>query len=105
YRHLSEAGIKGKVLNPRFLKPLDREFYETKVMDSKMIVFMEETIEEGSYSQSATVQLLKWGYKGKIMSFSLENVIIPAGPRDTIIREYGWKTERIIEAVQKEIFG
>ncbi|HBN85863.1 MAG TPA: hypothetical protein DDZ89_18705 [Clostridiales bacterium] len=100
---LSKEGIHGKVLNPRFLKPLDRKFYEARIMNSRMIVIMEETIEEGGFSQSAIIQLLKWGYKGKFKSFTLKNVIIPAGPRETLISEYGWTTQEMIDTIKKEL--
>lgn len=100
---LEKIHIFGKVLNPRFLKPLDREFYQTHVMNSKITVIMEETIEEGGFSQAITVHLLNWGYQGKIKNFSLKNVVIPSGGRETLIREFGWKTEEIIDYIKQAL--
>ncbi len=96
---LNLKNIHAKVVNPRFLKPLDRSFYEESVMSCDIVIIMEETIAEGGFAQALIVNLFEWGYTGKIKTFSLKNNIIPAGKKDALMIEYGWTHEEVIKSI------
>jgi 1-deoxy-D-xylulose-5-phosphate synthase len=100
-------GISAKVINARFAKPLDEEFYSHLAGQVKGIVTIEDGIAAGGFGSAIVETLLqeKPEKAGGVIRLGFPDKFIEHGPRSTILKKYGLSADGIISAADRLLGG
>ncbi len=86
------------VINARFVKPLDREMLSE--LNEDYIITVEDNVIAGGFGSLINTF---YSHSGKfIKNFAYDDVFIPQGKIDDLMREYGISSEAIINYVKNE---
>jgi 1-deoxy-D-xylulose-5-phosphate synthase len=83
-----------KVVNARFIKPLDKELIINAVKGAEKIVTVEEGVLDGGFG-SAVAELLN----RPVLRLGLPSQFIEHGKRDQILERYGLTAENIAKRI------
>lgn len=99
---LGENGIDSKVINSRFLKPLDEEKIIENIKDAKTVI----TIEDGSIIGGLGEKIEKILFENKILidvkKFGYPDEFIKQGKVSEIERKYGLNVENIVSCIMNQ---
>ena len=76
---LEEQGYKIGLVNPRFIKPMDKELLDQLAETYPLIVTLEEGILNGGYGSMVMQYLVQKGYKGNIRNIGIEDQFVEHG--------------------------
>ncbi|MCX7780229.1 MAG: 1-deoxy-D-xylulose-5-phosphate synthase [Negativicutes bacterium] len=98
---LAKQGIKARVINARFVKPLDGDCIRRLARETGIIVTIEDNVLAGGFG-SAVLEFisssqLNWT---KVLRLGLPDHFIEHGTRGQILAEYGLDAEGILKKVQ-----
>lgn len=100
---LEKEGISARVINARFLKPLDSSLLIETAKKFPLIITVEEGILEGGFGSAVREFLGKHGIQTRIISLGIENGVVPVGDSKTLLRIYGLDEEGIFNKVMESI--
>ncbi len=100
---LLEEGIHATLVNARFAKPFDREYLQAAMKRHKLMVFMEEGITAGGMGESIACFLRQEGYRGQVMSVSIEDTFVEHGNVDTLKEMLGIDADSIYKDIIKQL--
>ncbi|MCX7926928.1 MAG: 1-deoxy-D-xylulose-5-phosphate synthase [Candidatus Omnitrophica bacterium] len=97
---LRKDGISTMVVNSRFVKPLDAEFFNKIAESVKLVVTIEEGVVDGGFG-SALSELIN----RPLLRFGLPNQFITHGKRNVLLECYGLSAGSIASAIKRRLYG
>lgn len=98
---LAEEGIQARVVNARWIKPLDADAVVSAATDCKRIVTIEENVRRGGYGEAVRDALHEAGLGATPhVLMALPDAFIEHGAQPIIRREAGLSAEAIVESVR-----
>jgi 1-deoxy-D-xylulose-5-phosphate synthase len=85
---------KAKVINARFVKPLDAELIKKHTKEARLVVTVEEGVLEGGFGSAVMEMLNK-----PVLRLGLPSAFIEHGKRDQILEKYGLTAEGIKKSI------
>jgi len=98
---LSLDNINLKVVNARFIKPFDKEMFESIVKDDKPIFIYEESQKIGSLGSILSMEIQKYDTKSKIEIFAIEDMFLTHGTRDDLLKLTELDQETVAKKIRK----
>lgn len=96
---LEKEEIYARVVNARFLKPLDSNLLLESAKKFPLILTVEEGISEGGFGSAVRELIGNHGIHTRIISLGIEGGIVPVGDSKTLLRIYGLDEEGIFNTV------
>ena len=87
---LQKEGLKGTLVNARFVKPLDNDMLKSICADKNLIFSVEEGISDGGFGSAVSEAINK-----SIIRIGLPCEFIAHGKREIILDKYGLTAEKI----------
>ncbi len=84
-----------------FVKPLDFEFIKEKFGEYEEVITLEEGVKRGGFGSSILEFLNDNKINVNLKRLGLEEGFIPHGTRDQLMREYGLRGEKLLEAIKE----
>lgn len=81
---LEKDGIKAKITNARFAKPIDTGYLKEASQKYKMIVSMEENVISGGFGERTRAYLAEEGFCGKLITAAIPDEFVPHGDVETL---------------------
>lgn len=98
---LAMDGIDAKVINARFIKPLDEDLLERMANEVRYLVTVEEHVARDGFGSLVLEFLERIGRNDiKVKRLALPDDFIPQGPRDLLLANYGLTAQGISGAVK-----
>ncbi|MFH1576251.1 MAG: 1-deoxy-D-xylulose-5-phosphate synthase, partial [Candidatus Margulisiibacteriota bacterium] len=92
---LEKEGIAAKVINARFVKPLDKELILTEAKSAGKVVTVEEGVLEGGFGSAVLELLTEEGISVPVKRIGLPSKFIEQGTRAELFEIYGLTAEKI----------
>jgi 1-deoxy-D-xylulose-5-phosphate synthase len=92
---LRNGGLKGSLINARFVKPLDVNLIKDLAGKTKFIFTAEEGVLDGGFGSAVADAIDK-----PVIKIGLPSEFIPAGKREILLEKYGLTAKAIIEKVK-----
>jgi 1-deoxy-D-xylulose-5-phosphate synthase len=89
-----------KVINARFVKPLDRDMIVKAIKGAEQVVTVEEGVLEGGFGSAIMELLSDEGINIPVQRIGLPSKFIEHGKRDSILEQYGLSAEKIREKIR-----
>ncbi len=100
---LEKEGISARIINARFLKPLDTHLLIETAQKFPLIVTVEEGIFEGGFGSAVRELIGNYGIQTRILSIGIKDGIVPVGDSKTLLRIYGLDEEGIFNTVMNNL--
>lgn len=97
---LAETGVKVRVFNARFIKPLDEEGVLKNAAGAKCVITAEEAVEFGGFGERVKLICQNNNITSKIKVIALPDAALPHGKISQIQKLYGLDAEGIIKAYE-----
>ncbi|MCB6993741.1 1-deoxy-D-xylulose-5-phosphate synthase [bacterium 210820-DFI.6.37] len=101
---LKEKGIDAGLVNPRFVRPLDKKAIEASAARTKLLVTLEDNVVTGGFGESLAALLMESPVK--VLNFGWPDQFIEHGSCGQLFEKYGLDpnslTERICEYIEKQ---
>lgn len=98
-RLLEDKGLKGTLINARFVKPLDKVLLEKISKEIKYIFTIEDGIKNAGFG-SAVMELIN----KPVIRLGVEDEFIPCGKREIFLDKYGLTKEAIAKKIAETIY-
>ncbi len=95
---LNNNGLKGSLINARFVKPLDINLIKEWTGKAKFVFTAEEGVLEGGFGSAVAEVVDK-----PVIRIGLPSEFIPAGKREILLEKYGLTAKAIIEKIKSAI--
>lgn len=86
---LKEEGMIASLINVRFVSPIDEECIIKQAKAHRLIVTMEETVEQGSFGQKMATLLMKEGIQREFLNFAIKDEFVPHGASPILKQQLG----------------
>ena len=96
---LIEHGINPLIVNPIFVKPLDKDMLNELVKEGYDIVTIEDNITNGGFGSYILTELYELGFKNKFKALGFKDKFIPQGDVSTLYREEKLDPEGIAQSI------
>ncbi|MEI6632074.1 MAG: transketolase C-terminal domain-containing protein, partial [bacterium] len=106
---LEKEGLKGTLVNARFIRPLDIALFKAITSQAKFIFSVEEGIIEGGFGSAVSEAMDKPGGSGlpsdrqshkPVVKIGLPSEFIPHGSRDILLEKYGLTAQGIADKIK-----
>lgn len=97
---LSEKGLSVKIVNARFIKPIDENMLHEIFKSNSLIVTLEESCKIGGFGSSICEFAIKHKYKNDIEVFGIENSFFSHGDVKSLRNLSGLNADNIISKIQ-----
>lgn len=98
---LDKVGIQSKLINLRFIKPLDEQAVKEAVKDCKAIITLENHSVIGGLGTIVSELLFNQGMTKPLMKIGIQDTFTESGNTGAVKRKYGLSVENIVESAQK----
>ena len=99
---LAEHGISVRVINSRFIKPLDEKILIGILNEDLPILTIEEAVLQGGFGSFILESAQELGYhKAEIDRMGIPDQFIEHGSVDKLLKEIGMTTEDVVLRIQK----
>ena len=92
-----------KVVNARFIKPLDKDLIINAVKGAEQVVTVEEGVLEGGFGSAILELLAEKGIKTPVIRIGLPSEFIEHGKREQMLEKYGLTAEGIYQHIREEL--
>ncbi|MEN8221933.1 MAG: 1-deoxy-D-xylulose-5-phosphate synthase [Acidobacteriota bacterium] len=98
----NEDNIDLRVINPRFIKPLDSELILNSIGKNSRVVTIEDGVKKGGFNSDIR-EIINTGNAGNcdILPLGVPSEIIDVASRDELLEKYGLDSEGIFKNVRK----
>ncbi|MCM8761276.1 MAG: 1-deoxy-D-xylulose-5-phosphate synthase, partial [Candidatus Omnitrophica bacterium] len=101
---LESRKINAMVINARFIKPLDEEFFERIFEDIKNIVTLEDGVIEGGFGSAVLEFIERRRIRGvRVKILGLPNKFIEHGSRQELFSKYNLTPDAVCDVIVKEV--
>ena len=90
-----------KVINARFVKPLDKDLIVKEAGKAEQVVTVEEGVLEGGFGSAVMELFSEAGVSVPVQRIGLPSKFIEHGKRDEILDEYGLTAEKIFNQINE----
>ncbi len=97
---LQESKIKPTLVDVRFVKPLDKEFYQALFQKHKNIVTIESNSLCGGFGAAILELVSKLGIPNKVLTLGYPDKFIPHGDTNYLLKEIGLSAEGMAERIK-----
>ncbi|HHT64343.1 MAG: 1-deoxy-D-xylulose-5-phosphate synthase [Bacillota bacterium] len=94
---LKQWGFSPAVLNPRFIKPMDRDLLIRYAKKTKRVITIEENVVAGGFGSACLELLNKECPQAEVEIIGLPDVFLVHGAQDILREEYGISASVIVE--------
>jgi 1-deoxy-D-xylulose-5-phosphate synthase len=98
---LAAEGTRMAVVDPRFLKPLDRELIAEESRRCGLVVTVEENVRQGGFGSAVLELLAEEGLSPRVLSIGLPDAFIEQGSQEELRARYGLDAEGIAGQIRK----
>lgn len=95
---LSQQGIDARVVDMRWVKPLDAEAIAAAAR-TKLVVTVENGIVEGGVGEGVLGELARQGLKPKVLTLGIPDTFVPQGKVELLLADLGLDAEGIAASV------
>jgi 1-deoxy-D-xylulose-5-phosphate synthase len=92
---LEKEGLRGTLVNARFIKPLDRNLFSALAEKFKFIFSVEEGVSEGGFGSAVAESINK-----PVIKMALPNEFIMHGKRELMLDKYGLSAQGIASTIR-----
>jgi len=100
---LAAAGIRLAVVDPRFLKPLDRELIAGEARRCGVVVTVEENVLAGGFGSAVLELLAGEGVAARVLRLGLPDVFVEQGSQEELHARYGLDAAGIAGSIRNFI--
>ena len=100
---LHEEGRKTRVVNARFLRPMDEEMFSAAAEESSLIVVVEEAVSHGSFGEAVAYRLARNGKTVSFLHICIEDEIVKHGSVQALRERLGLTPENIVNRVREKM--
>ncbi|MDD2751673.1 MAG: 1-deoxy-D-xylulose-5-phosphate synthase [Candidatus Omnitrophica bacterium] len=93
---LEKEGLRGNLVNARFVKPLDAELLTDITRESKHIFTVEDGIIDGGFGSAVMEQINR-----PVIKLGVPAEFIPCGKRDLLLEKYGLTAGKIASRIKE----
>ena len=101
-QRLRELGYPCTLINARFVKPLDEELLRNLEAEHKLLVTMEENVQNGGFGERVLEYLNEIGSSLRVLNISLPDDYVEHGNVDVLKRELGIDAETVTKRIVAE---
>ena len=101
-QRLRELGYPCTLINARFVKPLDEEHLRNLEAEHKLLVTMEENVQNGGFGERVLEYLNEIGSSLRVLNISLPDDYVEHGNVDVLKRELGIDAETVTKRIVAE---
>jgi len=98
---LEKKRISAKVINARFIKPLDKDLILKEIVSAGKIITVEEGIADGGFGSAVLEMLQNEKSNVPVQRIGLPCTFIEHGKRDEMLEHYGLSAEGICDQISK----
>lgn len=98
--HLQKQGISVKVVNARFIKPLDDKMLYGILESNMPILTIEEAVLQGGFGSAVLEYAQSQGFSNTIDRMGIPDKFIEHGSVKELLQEIGMTTEEVIKRIQ-----
>jgi 1-deoxy-D-xylulose-5-phosphate synthase len=102
---LSGEGVSVGVVDPRFLKPLDRELLVSEAKRTGTVITVEENVRQGGFGSAVLEMLADEGVSARILRIGLPDRFIEQGTQQQLYARYGLDAEGVAASVRNFLNG
>ena len=100
---LAGEGVSVAVVNPRFIRPLDREMLEQQVREVRLVVSIENGVICGGFGSALGEQLDEWNAHARLLKFGVPDHFVEQGPCDQLLRDCGIDRDQIAARIRETL--
>ena len=104
-RKLKDCGYQCSLINARFAKPLDKDMLKNAAAEHRLLVTLEENVENGGFGEHVLRYMAENGIKTKIMTCAIPDMYVEHGNVDILKKEVGIDAESITARIITEYIG
>lgn len=101
-QRIRELGYPCTLINARFVKPLDEELLRNLEAEHKLLVTMEENVQNGGFGERVLEYLNEIGSSLRVLNISLPDDYVEHGNVDVLKRELGIDAETVTKRIVAE---
>ncbi|APG25790.1 1-deoxy-D-xylulose-5-phosphate synthase [Syntrophotalea acetylenica] len=102
---LAGEGLSVGVVDPRFLKPLDKELLIAEARRTGVVVTVEENVRQGGFGSAVLEMLGDEGIAARVLRIGLPDRFVEQGTQPQLHARYGLDAEGIAAGVRNFIHG
>jgi len=102
---LKECGYQCSLINARFAKPLDTGMLRTAAAEHRMIVTLEENVENGGFGEHVLRYMEENGLNTRVLNFAIPDMYVEHGNVDILKKEVGIDADSILTRIITEYIG
>jgi 1-deoxy-D-xylulose-5-phosphate synthase len=102
---LAGEGLSVGVVDPRFLKPLDKELLVAEARRTGVVVTVEENVRQGGFGSAVLEMLGDEGIAARVLRIGLPDRFVEQGTQPQLHARYGLDAEGIAAGVRNFIHG
>jgi 1-deoxy-D-xylulose-5-phosphate synthase len=102
---LSGEGVSVGVVDPCFLKPLDRELLVSEAKRTGTVITVEENVRQGGFGSAVLEMLADEGVSARILRIGLPDRFIEQGTQQQLYARYGLDAEGVAASVRNFLNG
>lgn len=99
-KSLSEEGLTVRVINARWIKPLDSEMLDAVARECVGIVTVEENVKQGGFGQAVQSLIMERGHTCQVKVLALPDRFIEHGDQAKLLSENGLGLDDVIGAAR-----
>jgi 1-deoxy-D-xylulose-5-phosphate synthase len=97
---LAAEGTRMAVVDPRFLKPLDRELIAGEARRCGLVVTVEENVRQGGFGSAVLELLAEEGLSSRVLSIGLPDAFIEQGSQEELRASYGLDADGLAGSIR-----
>lgn len=99
--HLAQAGISARVVNARFIKPLDFRMMDAIGDEGVPIISVEESMLNGGLGSMIASYLIDHQFTNKMKRIGIDGIYVEHGDVNKLLDDIGISTNNIVHSAQK----
>ena len=100
---LAARGIETGVVNPRFIRPLDKALLTGQAADGRVIATLENGAIAGGFGSAVAEALAEDGLVVPVLRFGWPDRFVPQGTPTELMRDFGLTPEAVARALGNEL--
>ncbi|MEO0278738.1 MAG: 1-deoxy-D-xylulose-5-phosphate synthase, partial [candidate division WOR-3 bacterium] len=96
-----ETGIRPKVVNAKFIKPIDVKLLLETTKSAKLVVTVEDNVVKGGFGSAVLEELASLGISAKTLLIGIPDEFPSHGRRSELLDVYGMKGEKLARRIIK----
>ena len=101
---LKRKKVPVKLINPRFVKPLDENAILKSAKDSGLIVTIEDNVLVGGFGETVnTLLATKLNKKCRVLNFGWPDQFVPQGNSESMMKKYQLDPKSIAKKIEKKL--